>query len=460
MIEKFQFKPNVNTEKFHLSECTGSHSHIHGLGLSDFLEPLKVSQGLVGQQLARKAAGIIIKIVQRGLIAGRAVLLTGQPGTGKTAIAIGMGKSIGDKIPFASMGASEIFSSEISKTEALTQAVRKAIGILVREETEIIQGEVVDITVDKPKTGQIQKRGRLTLKSTEMDAIYDIGEKMIELLMINKIVIGDIISIEKSTGKITCMGRSISYDTVYDVTGSEKKIVLCPEGDLQKHKVIIHEVTLHEIDIVNSRSNGFLAIFAGDTGEISTEVRHHVDNKLIELQEEGKLDFVPGILFIDEVHILDIECFSYLTRVLESELAPLLVFASNRALTKIRGTNLISPHGIPMDLLDRMLIINTLPYSEKEIKIILDIRSNEENVKLAKNSIDLIVKIGKFTSLRYAIQLITVSNMIARKRKSPLIYTNDISKAYSMFIDVRRSVHLLIEHQEEIRFSDALRIHD
>lgn len=33
-----------------------------------------------------------------------------------------------------------------------------------------------------------------------------------------------------------------------------------------------------------------------------------------------------------------------------------------------------SPHGIPIDLLDRLLIISTEPYSEKEIKQILDIR--------------------------------------------------------------------------------------
>jgi hypothetical protein len=36
------------------------------------------------------------------------------------------------------------------------------------------------------------------------------------------------------------------------------------------------------------------------------------------------------VLFIDEVHMLDIECFSFLNRALEGELAPLVVMASNR----------------------------------------------------------------------------------------------------------------------------------
>jgi len=61
-------------------------------------------------------------------IAGRAILIGGQPGTGKTAIAMGMAKSLGEETPFTMLAGSEIFSLEMSKTEALTQAFRKSIG--------------------------------------------------------------------------------------------------------------------------------------------------------------------------------------------------------------------------------------------------------------------------------------------------------------------------------------------
>ena len=67
----------------------GAHSHIRGLGLDDRLEPRKNSQGLVGQVKARKAAGMILKMVQEGKIASRAMLFAGPPSTGKTAIALG-----------------------------------------------------------------------------------------------------------------------------------------------------------------------------------------------------------------------------------------------------------------------------------------------------------------------------------------------------------------------------------
>ena len=62
----------------------GAHSHIRGLGLDDSLEARVVSQGMVGQCHARKAAGVILEMIKKGKIAGRAVLLAGQPGTGKT----------------------------------------------------------------------------------------------------------------------------------------------------------------------------------------------------------------------------------------------------------------------------------------------------------------------------------------------------------------------------------------
>ena len=73
-----------------LRKDVGAHSHIRGLGLDERLEPRDNSQGMVGQAKARKAAGMILKMVQEGQIAGRAMLFAGPPSTGKTAIALGV----------------------------------------------------------------------------------------------------------------------------------------------------------------------------------------------------------------------------------------------------------------------------------------------------------------------------------------------------------------------------------
>ena len=126
--------------------------------------------------------------------------------------------------------------------------------------------------------------------------------------------------------------------------------------------------------MINSRTQGFLALFSGQTGEIKPELRSQINTKVFEWREEGKAEIVPGVLFIDEVHMLDIECFSFLNRALESEMAPVVVMASNRGMAKIRGTKFKSPHGLPVDLLDRVLIVSTSPYEEGEVQQIIQIR--------------------------------------------------------------------------------------
>lgn len=435
-------------------ERIGAHSHIRGLGLDDTLDPRPVSQGMVGQLQARRSAGVILEMIKEGKIAGRAVLIAGQPGTGKTAIAMGMAQALGPDTPFTAISGSEIFSLEMSKTEALMQNIRKSIGVRIKEETEIIEGEVVEIQIDRPVTGTGAKVGKLTLKTTEMETIYDLGQKMIESLTKEKVQAGDIITIDKVTGKITKLGRSFARARDYDAMGPQTKFVQCPEGELQKRKEVVHTVTLHEIDVINCRTQGFLALFSGDTGEIKAEVREQINTKVAEWREEGKADIVPGVLFIDEVHMLDIECFSFLNRALESEMAPVLIMATNRGITRIRGTTYKSPHGIPIDLLDRLVIISTSPYEEKDIKQILKIRCEEEDVDMSDDALLVLTRIGMETSLRYAIQLITTAYLVCKKRKGTEVSIPDIKRVYSLFLDETRSAQFLKEYQDEFMFNE------
>ncbi|XP_055519424.1 LOW QUALITY PROTEIN: ruvB-like 2 [Leucoraja erinacea] len=435
-------------------ERIGAHSHIRGLGLDDALEPRQVSQGLVGQLSARRAAGVILEMIKEGKIAGRAVLIAGQPGTGKTAIAMGMAQALGQDTPFTAIAGSEIFSLEMSKTEALTQAFRRSIGVRIKEETEIIEGEVVEIQIDRPATGTGAKVGKLTLKTTEMETIYDLGTKMIECLTKEKVQAGDVITIDKATGKISKLGRSFTRARDYDAMGAQTKFVQCPDGELQKRKEVVHTVSLHEIDVINSRTQGFLALFSGDTGEIKSEVREQINAKVARWREEGKAEIIPGVLFIDEVHMLDIECFSFLNRGLESDMAPVLIMATNRGITRIRGTSYKSPHGIPIDLLDRLVIISTSPYNEKETKQILKIRCEEEDVEMSEEAYTVLTRIGLDSSLRYSIQLISPAMLVCKKRKGTEVQMEDIKRVYSLFLDMARSTDCMNKYQDSFMFNE------
>lgn len=217
---------------------------------------------------------------------------------------------------------------------------------------------------------------------------------------------------------------------------------------------MVHVVSLHEIDVINSRQQGFLALFAGDTGEIKPEVREQIDAKVAEWREQGKATIVPGVLFIDEVHMLDIECFSFLNRALESDLAPVLIIATNRGITTIRGTQYQSPHGVPIDLLDRLLIIHTEPYTEEEVKNILSIRCEEEDVIMTDEALALLAKLAMDTSLRYAMHMIITASLVSTKRKAEEVDIEDIKKVYSLFVDIKRSTQFLEDLEDEFLYSD------
>jgi RuvB-like protein 2 len=275
-----------------------------------------------------------------------------------------------------------------------------------------------------------------------METIYDMGTKMIDSMTKEKVMAGDIISIDKASGKITKLGRSYARSRDYDAMGIDTKFVQCPEGELQQRREVVHTVSLHEIDVINSRTQGFLALFSGDTGEIRSEVRDQINTKVAEWKEEGKAEIVPGVLFIDEVHMLDIECFSFINRALETELAPIVIMASNRGNTQIRGTDYRSPHGLPLDFLDRVVIVSTHAYSREEMQQILSIRAQEEEVDVSPDALALLTKIGQETGLRYASNLITTSDLIRHKRNQAdsQVSVDDVQRSFGLFYDPTRSV--------------------
>jgi RuvB-like protein 1 (pontin 52) len=112
--------------------------------------------------------------------------------------------------------------------------------------------------------------------------------------------------------------------------------------------------------------------------------------------------------------MLDVECFTYLNRALESSISPIVVLASNRGMATIRGTDdLVAAHGIPSDFLSRVLIIPTTPYDADEIKRIVKIRATTEGVSITDAAIDKIAEHGVRISLRYCLQLLTPARYVA-----------------------------------------------
>ena len=72
-----------------------------------------------------KACGLVVEMIRTKKMAGRALLLAGAPGTGKTALALGVARELGSKVPFCPMVGSEVYSTEVKKTEVLMENFRR-----------------------------------------------------------------------------------------------------------------------------------------------------------------------------------------------------------------------------------------------------------------------------------------------------------------------------------------------
>ncbi|CAJ0585362.1 unnamed protein product, partial [Mesorhabditis spiculigera] len=446
-IDGVEVRPIVKVERASL------HSHIRGLGLTPSLEPTPVADGMAGQVQARKGAGVIVKMIKEGKISGRAILINGPVGSGKTAIATGIAKELGADAPFVAINAAEIFSKEISYTEALIQAFRQAIAIRIKETSDVLCGEVVSIEVDRPVSGQGPKLGKLTLRTADMESIYEMGGKLIEKMMKMEVQSGDVLHIDRTQCSVIRVGRTKGTTAMFDAMGSDVKLVNLPEGELQKKIEQTHTVSLHEIDVINSRAKGYEAIFTGDTGEISHEVRAAINKKVTEWRDEGRAQIVSGVLFIDEAHLLTMRCFSFLNRLIEGDISPLLIIATNaKGVRQIRESEHRSPMGIPRDFLDRSLVIKTRNYSFEEFRQILLIRAQEEDISITYSMSRVLSELAYRMGLRYALQLLAISDII-RKRdpEAKELAKPHIQEATALFSDVARAQ--LKSIQKRIQFA-------
>jgi RuvB-like protein 1 (pontin 52) len=403
----------------------------------------------VGQASAREAAGLIVDLVRASKLAGRALLLVGPPGTGKTAIAMAMSKELGSATPFSPLVASQVYSKEVKKTEILMEHFRRAIGLRIRENKEVYEGEVTELTVQETEdplasasaaVGRTISHVLLTLKTTKGTKTLKLDPTMYDALSKERVVTGDVIYIESNSGAVKRCGRSDSFATEFDLEAEE--YVPLPKGDVHKKRVVVQDVTLHDLDVANAkpqhggggggRKDDILALLAAvgrpKKTEITDKLRGEINKVVQRYVDEGLAELVPGVLFIDEVHMLDQECFTFLNRSLESQIAPIVVLASNRGITKIRGTGddsltsssgssgsgILSPHGIPVDFLDRLWIVATHPYSVHEIRSILALRARCEGLSITSEALSALADIGERTqSVRYASQLLTPASLLA-----------------------------------------------
>ena len=121
---------------------------------------------------------------------------------------------------------------------------------------------------------------------------------------------------------------------------------------------------------------------------------------------------------------------------------------SNRGICTVRGTEILSPHGVPVDLLDRMLIIRTMPYTVDEMIQILSIRAATESIKMDEEALVNLGEIGARTTLRYSVQMLTPAKMLAVTQGRDIINADDVEEIDELFYDAKASAKILAENGE------------
>ncbi|XP_068171443.1 ruvB-like 1 isoform X2 [Antennarius striatus] len=431
-----------------------THSHVKGLGLDEAGNAKQLSCGLVGQEAAREACGIIVEMIRSKKMAGRAVLLAGPPGTGKTALALATAQELGNKVPFCPMVGSEVYSSEIKKTEVLMENFRRAIGLRIKETKEVYEGEVTELTPCETENpmggyGKTITHVIIGLKTGKGTKQLKLDPSIYESLQKERVEVGDVIYIGAKSGAVKRQGRCDTFATEFDLEAEE--YVPLPKGDVHKKKEIVQDVTLHDLDVANARPQGGQDILSmmgqlmkPKKTEITDKLRAEINKVVNRYIDQGVAELVPGVLFVDEVHMLDIECFTYLHRALESTITPIVVFASNRGNCLIRGTeDIYSPHGIPRDLLDRVMIIRTMMYTPQEMKQIIKIRAQTEGINISEEALTHLAEIGTKTTLRYAVQLLTPASLLCRVQGIETEGREQVEEINELFYDAKSSAKIL-----------------
>ena len=148
--------------------------------------------------------------------------MAGGSGTGKTALALAVAQELGPRVPFCPIVGSEVYSTEIKKTEVLMENFRRAIGIIlsykltnslglrVKETKEVYEGEVLELTPEEAENplggyGKTISSVIIGLKTVRGTKNLKLDPSIYESIQKEKVTVGDVIYIEANTGAVKVM---------------------------------------------------------------------------------------------------------------------------------------------------------------------------------------------------------------------------------------------------------------
>ena len=73
---------------------------------------------------------------------------------------------------------------------------------------------------------------------------------------------------------------------------------------------------------------------------------------------------------------------------------------------------------------------------------------------LSSDALNILTSMAVQTTLRYGLNLISCAQIVARKRKAKQVEVEDLRRAYTFFMDEKRSIQWLKEQQDSLVFEE------
>jgi len=395
-----------------VSRSKGIHNHIDNIGLTEKGEISDNLSSIVDQYDARRASGIIVDLVNSNKFGGKVFLITGPKGCGKTALTVAISEELGNKIPFVNISGNDVYSSEVKKSEMLDEYLRKAVMVSIKEYKHIYEGEVVDI-----------QDAKLDLRSSKGTKTLQLSKELKDQMIFQNVKVGDVVHIDSSSGVFKRMGRGESYLNDYDLEAD--KYVPLPKGDIYRKKEVVFNTTLHDLDVssVNPTGQDVLSlvhqVVKNKKSEITEKLRQDIDSYV---NNCNFAEVIYGVLLIEDANLLDIECFTYLNKIIDTGRGPTIILTSNN----IEESNDSLYFGIPRQFLQKCLII-PINKSKNEFEVIKR-RLAKENLQISDNGLKALENLTLNFGITYTVNIIKMLKGLGES-----ITEKDIEKLTSIF---------------------------
>ena len=411
------------------------HSHIKNLGFEKTKLTDKYYNGIVGQLNVRNACNILKEKIKKNFFFDKVVLFSGPLGSGKTALALGLAKEIGKNIPFYMISGSELSALKSKKLQFLIESIRKSVGIRIFEKSEFYEGQVVDIITERNRNGNHFgfESVIVGLKTNESGIRVKLFDSLCKKFFSSKIKIGDIIKIDPIFSKIEKYGN-FNKNNLFKKVKEKENITTFPHGKVFKKKRQIKELTLSDLD--------FIKFEKLSNEEQNTPKRIELLQKELNLLVENflqkkKAEIVPGILFIDEAHFLDLGDLYFLSKIIKSKFSPLIILATNRS--KLIDIGSFNYYDQTFSFMAKCLTIKMNVLTKMDTTKILAHKSLERRYYITGYILIEFYKFSEFLSIRYAFLILNFANFLAKKNGKNFANTKILTFCIYLFHCTRDS---------------------